>query len=84
MHPVAASAAPGDPCATHAVHHGTAEPDKLKCGVGAACCNAASPPPATMGFMPVVAGTRFAAAGLARAPAFLTAGLERPPRAVIA
>jgi hypothetical protein len=74
----------GASLATHAEHHGTVEPAKAKCGAGAACCAAVAPPPKTMGVMAAVAVARFASAGQARFPAFLTPGLERPPRPVVA
>ena len=70
----------------HLHHAGTAS-DKLsksKCSVCASCCLAAAIPSAVLVFNSVVMTDFFAPAVSIGAPAFLTAGQERPPRTFLA
>jgi hypothetical protein len=57
---------------------------KSKCSVCASCCSAAAMPAPAIAFTAVVLTEFFAPTASIGPPAFLTAGLERPPRPFLA
>jgi hypothetical protein len=86
MHHQHASAALADDDQT-ALRSPQVGPDKQsqsKCSVCASCCSAAAVPSPAVVFNSVVMAEFFAPAASTGAPAFLTAGLERPPRPFLA
>ncbi len=65
-------------------HAGLARLAKAKCSVCASCCAGAAMPSTLVVFDSVVLRESFAQAVPTGTPAFLTAGLERPPRNLLA
>lgn len=86
MHDASAamSAAGEASAAGHPAHAGHAPEAKSKRSVCASCCAAAAMPASAIVFVAGAAGHVFAAPASIGAPAFLTAGLERPPRSFLA
>jgi hypothetical protein len=79
--------ASGSPDVQRHLHHADAGPDKLsksKCSVCASCCFGAAMPSPALVFNSVVTTEFFAPAVSIDAPAFVTAGPERPPRTFLA
>jgi hypothetical protein len=70
--------------APHSQRSGHDKLSKAKCSVCASCCAGAAMPSTFVVFDSVVLTESFAPAVATGTPAFLTAGLERPPRTVLA
>lgn len=69
----------------HEGQHGEkAKPASTKCSVCASCCTATALPSASLHFDSVALTEVFAPLVSIGAPAFLTAGLERPPKPFLA
>jgi hypothetical protein len=79
-----AALADDDQAALHSPRVGPDKQSQSKCSVCASCCSAAAVPSAAVAFDSVVMAEFFAPAASTGAPAFLTAGLERPPRPFLA
>lgn len=69
---------------SHAAKTGFGEDANHKCSACASCCTGAGVPSAAIAFDPVKLSEHFAPFAVRTVPAFLSGGLERPPRAVLA
>ena len=69
---------------THAAKTGFGTDVSHKCSACASCCTSAGVPSEAMAFEPVKLTEHFAPFAVRSVPAFLSGGLERPPRAIFA
>jgi hypothetical protein len=83
-HRESAASAEGDRSVDRTSHASLDKQSKPKCSVCASCCSAAAMPSPAIVFAAVVPTAFFAPTVSIGPPAFLTAGLERPPRAFLA